>query len=105
MTDNDQNGQRPGTKKAHAAEPPAPGAATVQKNLDRGDLLTISSAAITKLHDRISGQRFRAKQDDPVLLAFVRATAQMMTAHNALLRDEAMDEILRRLDALEAKQK
>ncbi len=103
MDVNDQKGPQRDTQAACIDGRGADVAEMVQKNLDRSDLIAISSAAIAKVHGRIQGQRFRAKQDDPILLSFVRAEAQMLTTHNTLIRDAEMDEIKQRLDALEAR--
>lgn len=80
------------------------GAQTDEK-IDREQLLAINSDLIRTLHRRISGRRFRSNQHDGTRLAIARALVQAITAHNQVLRDMEMEELDRRIAALEEAKK
>jgi len=69
--------------------------------IDREELLVVSTDLIRTLHRRISGRRFRANQHDGTRLAVARALVQAITAHNQVLRDLEVEELERRIAALE----
>lgn len=72
-----------------------------QKFLDRDDLLEKSSILVESLHKRISAKRFRAKGTDAAKLSYARALIQALTAHNGILKDKEIDNVIKRLEALE----
>lgn len=67
----------------------------------RQEAAVLLSAILEKMAKRLSTARFRARDSDGEYLAFVRATVQAITALNQLIRDDEMQEISKRLDALE----
>jgi len=73
--------------------------------IDREHLLAVSTDLIRALHRRISGRRFRANKHDGTRLAVARALVQAITAHNQVLRDLEMEELERRITALEETKK
>lgn len=79
--------------------------AQADEKIDREQLLAINSDLIRTLHRRISGRRFRANKHDGTRLAVARALVQAVVAHNAVLRDMEMDELERRIAALEEAKK
>lgn len=79
--------------------------AQTKEKIDREQLLAINSDLIRTLHRRISGRRFRANKHDGTRLAVARALVQAVVAHNAVLRDMEMDELERRIAALEEAKK
>ncbi len=75
--------------------------AQTEERIDREQLLAINSDLIRTLHRRISGRRFRANKHDGTRLAVARALVQAITAHNQVLRDLEVEELERRIAALE----
>lgn len=71
------------------------------KFLGRDDLLERSSELVESLHRRISAKRFRAKETDSARLSYARALIQALTAHNNILKDKEIDDVIKRLEALE----
>ena len=67
----------------------------------RQEAALLLSAVLEKMERRLSAARFRSRDSDGDYLAFVRATVQAITALNQLIRDDEMQEISKRLDALE----
>ena len=80
---------------------------TLEEEMERTEAYTREEAALLltrilkKLESRLSVVRFRAREGDQVYLSFVRAAVQAITALNQLIRDDEMQEISKRLDALE----
>jgi uncharacterized membrane-anchored protein len=80
---------------------------TLEEEMERTEAYTREEAALLltrilkKLESRLSTARFRAREGDQVYLSFVRAAVQAVTALNQLIRDDEMQEISKRLDALE----
>ncbi|WP_214084197.1 hypothetical protein [Methanoculleus sp.] len=79
--------------------------AQTDEKIDREQLLAINSDLIRTLHRRISGHRFRANKHDGTRLAVARALVQAVVAHNQVLRDLEVEELERRIAALEAAKK
>lgn len=71
------------------------------EKIDREQLLAVSTDLIRSLHRRISGPRFRGNQHDSTKLGYARALVAAVQAHNAVLRDMEMEELERRIAALE----
>lgn len=72
------------------------------KKIDRSKLMDISSGLIDQLWGRLNVKRFKEQGGDSVRLQYTRAMVQALQAHNAILKDEELDEINRRLEKLEA---
>ncbi|WP_214084411.1 hypothetical protein [Methanoculleus sp.] len=79
--------------------------AQTDEKIDREQLLAINGDLIRTLHRRISGRRFRANKHDGTRLAVARALVQAVVAHNQVLRDQEMEELERRIAALEESKK
>lgn len=74
------------------------------EKIDRPKLLDISSRLIEDIFFRVDTERFREREGDSVKLQYLRVLVQAVQAHNAILKDTEIDEIKKRLDALEAAQ-
>ena len=96
---------------ATAPSPPANRAAEsgndaqADEKIDRGQLLAVSTDLIRSLHRRITGRRFRGNKHDGVKLGYARALATAVQVHNQVLRDMEMEELERRIAALEEAKK
>jgi len=105
LADNGQVGtatppRPPGTPAAGTGN----GTASDEK-IDREQLLAVSTDLIRSLHRRISGPRFRGNQHDSTKLGYARALVAAVQAHNQVLRDMEMEELERRIAALEESKK
>lgn len=69
--------------------------------LDREDLLQLTSDLIEYLHGRACGPRFRPYPTDKDRAAFQRVMVAAISAYGSILKDEEIESIKRRLDALE----
>jgi hypothetical protein len=76
----------------------------LEASMSREELLKMTSTLLKKMHARCTAQRFRAKNDDNTWLAMVRAYSQCASVQAAMLKDDYLDEILRRLDEVESRQ-
>ncbi|MBN1194699.1 MAG: hypothetical protein JXA08_05070 [Methanomicrobiaceae archaeon] len=72
--------------------------------LKRDEITRMLSDVLKKLHGRITAARFKTKESDPGWLAAVRAMSATAQALNTTLKDEQIDELSRRIAALEEKQ-
>lgn len=70
--------------------------------IGRPELLNISSYIVENLKGRISQARFKASDTDPIKLQYYRVLIQAVQIHNTILRDEELEDIKTRLEALEA---
>jgi hypothetical protein len=70
--------------------------------LDREELLQMASDLIGYLHTRSCGPRFRPYPTDKDRATFQRVMVAAISAYGSILRDEEIDEMKRRIDALEA---
>lgn len=69
--------------------------------LDREELLQLTSDLIEYLHGRACGQRFRPYPTDKDRAAFQRVMVAAISAYGSILKDEELDSIKHRLEALE----
>jgi len=69
--------------------------------LDREELLQLTSDLIEYLHGRACGPRFRPYPTDKDRAAFQRVMVAAISAYGSILKDEEIDSIKRRIDALE----
>jgi len=69
--------------------------------LDREELLQMASNLIEYLHDRACGPRFRPYPTDKDRAAFQRVMVAAMSAYGSILKDEELDNLKRRIEALE----
>lgn len=70
--------------------------------LDRTHLLDISSKMIKDILNRTKGKRFRPSEGDAVKLQYLRVLISAIQAHNAILKDNELQDIKKRLDSLES---
>jgi hypothetical protein len=71
------------------------------ERLNREEVLQISSDLISYLHVRACSQRFREFPTDKARVTFQRVMVAAISAYAGLLRDEELDSLKRRIDALE----
>lgn len=69
--------------------------------LDREELLQMASDLIEYLHGRACGPRFRPYPTDKDRAAFQRVMVAAMSAYGSILKDEEIDNLTRRIEALE----
>jgi len=79
--------------------------AQTDEKIDREQLLAVSTDLIRSLHRRITGRRFRGNKHDGVKLGYARALATAVQVHNQVLRDMEMEELEKRIAALEEAKK
>lgn len=70
----------------------------------RESLLSANSELIEQLQERLKVKRFRPQEGDGVKLAYMRVYIQALQAQNAILKDNELDEIQKRIEALEGMQ-
>ncbi|MCO5382137.1 MAG: hypothetical protein NHB15_08650 [Methanosarcina barkeri] len=70
----------------------------------RESLLIANSKLIAHLQDRLAPKRFRAGHADGIKLAYMRVFLQALQVQNAMLKDLELDEMKKRLEALENSQ-
>jgi hypothetical protein len=69
--------------------------------LDRDELMELADGMVKFLHARTMSERFREQKGDKLRLAYARATLSAIQAYAALLKDEEIAELQKRIDALE----
>jgi hypothetical protein len=74
----------------------------IAKKIDRNELLKKSSWLVDNLHGRLSKPRFVVQENDPVKLQYYRVFIQAVQAHNAILKDEELEDIKARMELIEA---
>lgn len=78
---------------------------TIPLNLSsREALLSVNSELIEQLHSRLKAKRFRPQEGDALKLAYMRVFIQALQVQNAILKDSELDEIKKRIEALESTQ-
>ena len=73
--------------------------------LDRRAALRLASELVIQLHQRVSGDRFREQKGDRTRVAYARALVAALQAYGVLLRDNEIEILEQRLEALEARSK
>lgn len=71
------------------------------KLLTRESLLRANSELIAQLQDRLKAKHFRPQEGDNLKLAYARIFIQALQIQSAILKDSELDEIKKRLEALE----
>jgi hypothetical protein len=71
------------------------------KLLTRDSLLKANSELIGHLQDRLRAKRFRPQEGDGIKLAYMRVFIQALQVQNSILKDSELEELQRRLEALE----
>ena len=72
-----------------------------KKTLSREELLAMASELSTFLHERTTRPSFRESAIDKTRLSYARAATAAIAATGAILKDQELDEIRERLDAIE----
>lgn len=72
-----------------------------EKPIDRDELIEMTSELLKKMHARCTAKRFRARADDNTWLAMVRAYSQCASVTASLLKDQELDELMKRIEILE----
>jgi hypothetical protein len=67
----------------------------------RESLLKANAEIIQQLQDRLKAKRFRLQEGDSVKLAYIRVFVQALQVQNSILRDVELDDIKKRIEALE----
>jgi hypothetical protein len=67
-------------------------------------LLKANSEIISQIQTRIRGKRFRVQEGDSIKLAYFRVLIQALQVQNSILKDSEIDELKKRLEALENEQ-
>lgn len=75
---------------------------TLAKKIDRAELLKRSAWLVDSLHGRLSKPKFMVYDNDPVKLQYYRVFIQAVQAHNAILKDEELEDIKARMELIEA---
>jgi hypothetical protein len=69
--------------------------------LDREELMELANDLVRFLHSRSISTRFREQKGDKLRLAYARATLSAIQAYAALLKDEELENLQKRIEALE----
>lgn len=75
---------------------------TFAKKIDRNELLKRSAWLVDSIHGRLSKPKFMVYDNDPVKLQYYRVYIQAVQTHNAILKDEELEEIKARMELIEA---
>jgi hypothetical protein len=70
----------------------------------REKLLSANSELIGQLQERLKVKRFRPQEGDGIKLAYIRVFVQALQVQNSILKDNELDEIQKRIEALESTQ-
>ena len=100
MTDKDQNGTEinpinPTNQETGQETVPEP-----EKNLERDQLLNLSTMVLGDIMGRLTAERFRERDGDRTKLGYLRALTSQMSVHAAILKDQDLEQINRKLDLL-----
>lgn len=76
---------------------------TPGKPLEHDEIVSMLSDVSKKLYDRLTADRFVSKQTDAAYLAMVRAWGTITNTLYTIQRDEEIDELRNRIEALEDK--
>jgi hypothetical protein len=71
------------------------------EKISRDELLEMTSRLFRILHRRTTAPRFKTSQHDRPRLAYARAAVTAATAYAGILKDVELDELKRRIEALE----
>jgi hypothetical protein len=69
--------------------------------LSREELMNMAYDLIRFLHTRTLGERFREQKGDKLRLAYARVELSAIQAYAALLKDEEIEELKKKITALE----
>lgn len=70
--------------------------------MDREELLQVAGDLVNFLYRRTCAERFREQETDKARTAYARVLVAAIQAYGGILKDGELDDMKRRLDALEA---
>ena len=106
MTDKDQNGTENNDITPTNEEKGPVTVLEPEKNLERDQLLNLSTMVLGDIMGRLTAERFRERDGDRTKLGYLRALTSQMGVHASILKDRDMEQINRKLGLLlEVKQK
>lgn len=73
----------------------------IPDRLTRDDVLRLSSHLIRSLHKRVNVARFKQQSSDGGKLSHIRALVAILQVYGALLRDDELETLKQRVEALE----
>jgi hypothetical protein len=73
----------------------------IPDRMSRDDILRLSSHLIKSLHTRVSVTRFKEQKSDGAKLSHIRALIAVLQVYGALLRDDEIETLKQRVEALE----
>lgn len=82
-------------------EDKTPGCVSEHIDMDRDKLLTVMGEVIAGLQTKIQRGRIRDRTNEKLRLESMRVLFYGMSVYNAILKDKELDEIERRVEALE----
>ena len=71
------------------------------RRMDRDEILILTSDLIARLHTRTCCNRFIERDGDRTKVSYARALIAGISAYAALLKDEEIEELKRRIESLE----
>jgi hypothetical protein len=69
--------------------------------IDRAEVLTLASDLLTLLQRRTCAERFKEQEGDKTRVSYARVMVAAISAYGGLLRDAELDDLKRRIEALE----
>ena len=71
------------------------------RRMDREQVLILTSDLIARLHSRTCINRFVEREGDRTKVSYARALIAALSTYGSLLKDEELEDLKNRLDALE----
>jgi len=72
----------------------------IQDFSSRDSLISVNSALIAQLRDRLKAKRFRPADGDSIKIGYIRALIQALQAQNAILKDVELDDLKKEIEEL-----
>jgi len=72
----------------------------IQDFSSRDSLISVNSALIAQLRDRLKAKRFRPADGDSIKIGYIRALIQALQAQNAILKDAELDDLKKEIEEL-----
>lgn len=72
----------------------------IQDFSSRDSLISVNSALIAQLRDRLKAKRFRPQEGDSVRIGYMRALIQALQCQNAILKDTELDDLKKEIEEL-----
>ena len=71
---------------------------------DRNSLIHANAILISQLQSRLKAKRWRVQEGESLRVSYFRTLILALQAQNAILKDSELDELKKRLEALESSQ-